>query len=198
MKTSILASLALALLAVPAMADDDDDRPGRGKGTPPGLIGKIDIDDDVEDIGKVVGSLNGQINLAPVNATLDATVADIGTVSLTAAAIGNSLSATGAGLGSLAGNGQLNLADITAKLDVTVGEAEDEVDDAKGQISATSAAIGNSVSLSVNGVQNKLGQVNTGAISSSATVAAGDAQSAVTATSAAIGNSLSLIGGVAN
>jgi hypothetical protein len=207
MKTSIIASLALALVAAPAFADDDDDdRKGRGGGVPPGLIGKIDLDDDLDldDIGEIAGQLNGQLNLAAVNATLDATVTDIGIVSLTAAAIGNSLSATangaGNGLGSLFEDGQGNFANITAKLDASVESTDQKVDAAQREISATAAAIGNSATLSVdgveNGVQKKLAQVNTGLIGSTATIAAGSAQSAVSATAAAIGNSLSVVNGV--
>jgi len=213
MKTTILASLALALLAAPAMADDDDeDRPGRGNGgTPPGLVGKLFAPEDdngggldLGEIGEIGSGLNGQLNLSEVNATLDATVGDVGDASATAAAIGNSLSATavgaGNGIGNLFEDGQGNFAGITATLDATVEETGNEVSEAQGEISATSAAIGNSVSLSVEsvegGVQTRLAQINTGKISSTATVAAGSAQSAVSATSAAIGNSLSVVNGV--
>jgi len=89
---------------------------------------------------------------------------------------------------------------VTGKLDATVEETGSEVSEAQGEISATLAVIRTSVSLSVEGVeggvQSKLAQINTGKISSTATVAADSAQGAVSATSAPIATSLSMVNGI--
>ena len=173
MKTTIIASAALALFAAPVAAQ--------------GVTSEIN--------GLTAG-LNGQINLGDVQSELDVAIDEAGEASATAAAIGNSLSATvdTDRLGALLqGAGQGNAGDINAELDATI-------EDIDGTVSATSAAIGNSVSLSVdsaNGViAQRVGQLNSGDVSSVADVAVDEAERAVSATSAAIGNSISVVNGV--
>jgi hypothetical protein len=175
MKNTILATAMLTLLAVPVAAQ--------------GVTSEIN--------GLTAG-LNGQLNLGDVQSKLNVAIEEAGDASSTAAAIGNSLSATvdTDRLGALLqGAGQGNGGDINAKLNATLKEID-------GEVSATAAAIGNSVSLSVdsaNGViAQRVGQINSGDVSAVANVAVEEAEKAVSATAAAIGNSISVVNGVAN
>lgn len=174
MKSKLLATAAALAVAAPAFAQ--------------GVVSEVN---------GLTGSLNGQLNLGDITATLDSTVTDAGDdVSATAAGIGNSLSATvdtanAAILGNRALQG--NAGNVTATLNGTITDVE-------GEVSATSAAIGNSASLaasSANGaVLSAIGQGNRGNISATASVAVTAAEDAVSATSAAIGNSISIVNGV--
>ncbi|MGF1660107.1 MAG: hypothetical protein ACFCUS_11825 [Rubrimonas sp.] len=191
MKTLISATAALALLAAPAFAQSMRD--ARGK-----------ADDAVKEAndasGRVValtGALNGQINLGDVTSELTVVAEKTGDAAATAAAIGNSLSATvdAADFGGLATRAlQVNGGDVTASLN-------GELSDVNGEVSATSAAIGNSASLSVasaaGAIGSTVGQANKGDVAAVADVAVREARNAVSVTAAAIGNSISIVNGVA-
>lgn len=192
-RTLLTAAAAALLLAGPALADDDDDRPGNGKGRGPISGISEQVAERAEDLGALVGVLNGQINLAPSIAALNVSVSEAGDgVSATSAAIGNSLSAEitgakGVELPALQGN----LGDATATLNGSI-------EGATGTVSLTAAAIGNSASYDVSDLgEASLGavrQANLGAASAKASeLTVKGAQGAVSATAAAIGNSLSVV-----
>ena len=140
---------------------------------------------------------SGQVNAAPINATVNTTITSVtGTVSETAAAIGNSFSARADSLGS-ATSVQTNTGPITANLNTDVSEIN--WNNVTGNtVSITAAALGNSASFFGNttatgGIDNT--QTNGGDISATVTGDVGHATQSVTAkvseTAAAIGNSFS-------
>lgn len=179
MKTLLLATTAFAFAAGVALAADDDDK---GNGRDKGVVSQA---------AQIPSALNGQLNLGEVSAKLDVVAEDAAATSGTAAAIGNSISGNLAALdlgGFDTAAGQVNTGDITAEL---TGKTETTV----GDVAMTSAAIGNSVSYtieSLSAVAAPVTQKNDARISATAEVAASSAEAAVEATSAAIGNSISV------
>ena len=140
---------------------------------------------------------SGQVNSAPINATVESTITSVqGSVSETAAAIGNSFSSRAGSLGN-ATSVQTNTGPISANVDKDVGEINWL--GATGQtVTQTAAAIGNSTSFFGNttttgGFDNT--QTNSGDITASVTSNVGQASESVTAkvtqTAASIGNSFS-------
>jgi len=181
MKT-LFSATALSLLAGAAVA---------------GPVGEA-RDKTNEAAGKVVavtGALNGQVNLGEVTSRLNVVTEKTGDTTATAAAIGNSLSATVTAVDV----GALGLAALQVNGGDVVASLNGRITDVSGEVSATSAAIGNSASLSVDSATGAIGaaigQGNGGAVTAVADVAVRDASRAVNVTSAAIGNSISIVNG---
>ncbi len=139
----------------------------------------------------------GQVNTGTIKAKLDTAVQDItGKVSETAAAIGNSFSATADSLGNITST-QTNAGRVSAKAEGSVSEINWK--NVTGDtVAITAAAIGNSLSFAGNttsagGIDNT--QTNTGKITAKVTADVGATNASVTAdvtqTAAAIGNSYS-------
>lgn len=191
MKTLFSATAALVLLAAPAFAQGMSEVRGRANQA------VQQANDASAEVVGLTGALNGQINLGAVTSDLAVVIDRTGDAAATAAAIGNSLSATveAADLGGLAARAlQGNGGDITASLNGTLSEVS-------GEASATAAAIGNSASLSVASatgvIGSTVGQANTGNVTAVADVAVRQASRATSVTAAAIGNSISIVNGVA-
>jgi hypothetical protein len=173
MKTLLIATSAIALVAGAAFADDDDKK---------GPVTKA---------AEIPAALNGQLNLGEVNAKLNVVAEESAATSGTAAAIGNSISGNLAALD--LGNfdvaaGQVNTGAITAELTA-------DTEKATGDVAMTAAAIGNSVSFtmeSLSAISAPVTQKNDARVSASAEVAVKSAAAATEATAAAIGNSISV------
>jgi hypothetical protein len=134
--------------------------------------------------------LRQTVETEAVSASATAVAGEASSAAVTAAAIGNSATVTFGADDSVDGQ-QANAADITGTLTADFSGIAGETGEAAAQ--ATAAAIGNSLSLAMDGGVGALAalQTNTGAVEAVATVTA--TGSDVAATAAAIGNSVSLV-----
>jgi len=140
-----------------------------------------------------------QTNTGAITATLTETANGVnGSITETAAAIGNS--ATSTSNANLLDFIQTNNGDVSASATLTnLDIGQTGVGNKVGNVSATVAAIGNSLSVTGNSIDGSVpaspnvNQTNTATITASATVDVNSISGALTATAAAIGDSLTYV-----
>lgn len=173
MKMKLITCTALCVFATQVLADDNGNGNGNSK--------LDDISQTVEMAVDQTMTLNGQLNLGDVTATLSdnaSVVADeAATASVTVAGIGNSLTS------------ELDISVQQANLGNTLATLSGAATDVA---TVTVAAIGNSASLNLSeasGLDSSVGQLNTGGV----TATIGDSiVGATDVTAAAIANSLTV------